>query len=88
METPETHTDGNGVAGLLQEVFAVEITMARRVCDGCGQEHPIGAHRAFDGAGMVLRCPGCDALAAVVTVASGEYVIGLHGAWRLARADQ
>jgi len=30
----------------------------------------------------VLRCPGCDAVAASVTVLPGEYVLGMHGAWR------
>lgn len=82
----ELHTDGNGVAGLLQEIFVAEVTAAARVCDGCGEEHPIGAHRAYGGAGTVLRCPGCGAVAATVTVLPDQYVVGLHGAWRLARA--
>ena len=79
----DLHTDGNGIAGLLQEIFVTEITTARRVCDGCGQEHPIGAHRAYAGAGTVLRCPGCGAVAAAVAATPREYVIGLTGAWRL-----
>jgi hypothetical protein len=86
MDQGEMHTDGNAVAGLLQEIFVTEITEARRVCDGCGEEHAIGAHRAYSGAGTVLRCPGCGAVAASVAVLPGEYVIGLHGAWRLGRA--
>jgi hypothetical protein len=81
----ELHTDGNGVAGLLQEIFVAEITAARRVCDGCGEDHPIGAHRAYRGAGTVLRCPGCGAVAAAVSVQPDSYVIGLNGAWRLER---
>jgi hypothetical protein len=81
----DLHTDGNGVAGLLQEIFVAETTTATRVCDGCGQEHPIGAHRAYGGAGTVLRCPSCGAVAATVTVTPREYVIGLSGAWRLSR---
>lgn len=85
MEATQRHLDGNAVAGLLQEVFAAEITTARRVCDGCGQEHPIGAHRAYAGASTVLRCPGCYALAASITVTPREYVIALTGAWRLSR---
>ena len=62
MEGTDLHIDGNGVAGLLQEIFVTEITTARRVCQGCGEQHPIGAHRAYSGAGTVLRCPGCGAL--------------------------
>jgi uncharacterized protein DUF6510 len=83
MDQDALHTDGNGIAGLLQEIFVAEITSARRICDGCGEEHPIGAHRAYQGAGTVLRCPGCGALAAAVTVVPGGYVLGLGGAWRL-----
>jgi predicted RNA-binding Zn-ribbon protein involved in translation (DUF1610 family) len=87
MDTSELHTDGNGIAGLLQQIFVPEITMARRVCDACGQEHAIGAHRAYRGAGAVLRCPSCGAVAATVAELPGEYVIGMHGAWRLSRAS-
>jgi hypothetical protein len=87
MDTSELHTDGNGMAGLLQQIFVAEITAARRVCDGCGEEHPIGAHRAYSGAGAVLRCPGCGAVAATVSERPGEYVVAIHGAWRLAAPD-
>ena len=52
--------DGNAVAGLLQEIFAVEMTTAIGTCNGCGASDPIGAVRAFLGAGAVLRCPHCD----------------------------
>jgi Family of unknown function (DUF6510) len=86
MDTSELHTDGNGVAGMLQEIFVAEITTAMRVCDGCGEEHPIGAHLAYRGAGMVLRCPGCGAEAAVVSALPDAYVIGLRGAWRVSRS--
>jgi hypothetical protein len=84
MESSEVHIDGNGVGGLLQQIFVAEITAARRICDGCGEEHPIGAHRAYSGAGTVLRCPGCGAVAATVSALPGEYVVAIHGAWRLA----
>ena len=63
----ELMLDGNAVAGVLQEVFAVEITTAVGTCDNCGGTAPIGAVRVFRGAGIVLRCPHCDnALAKVV----------------------
>ena len=52
--------DGNAVAGLLQEVFAVEITTAIGTCGNCGATEPIGAVHVFRGAGVVLRCPRCD----------------------------
>jgi hypothetical protein len=83
MGESELHTDGNGVAGLLQQFFVTEVTTVRRVCQTCGEEHPIGAHRAYAGAGTVLRCPACGDVAAIVSALPGESVIGLRGAWRL-----
>ena len=52
--------DGNAVAGLLQEVFAVEVTTATGTCAGCGAAEPVGATHLYRGAGFVLRCPQCD----------------------------
>ena len=52
--------DGNAVAGLLREVFAVEMTTAIGTCAGCGAAEAIGAVHVFQGAGTVLRCPHCD----------------------------
>jgi hypothetical protein len=55
----EIWLDGNGVAGLLGEVFGAEVTAVVRACGSCGTEAAVGAHRAYRGAGVVLRCPGC-----------------------------
>jgi len=52
--------DGNAVAGLLQEVFAVEMTTGVATCDGCGASEPVGAIHVYRGAGVVLCCPHCD----------------------------
>ena len=52
--------DGNAVAGLLQEVFAVETTTAVGTCNTCGAAEAVGAVRVYRGAGVVLRCPHCD----------------------------
>jgi hypothetical protein len=60
--------DGNAVAGLLQEVFAAEMTSAVGTCAGCGAKEAVGAVRVYRGAGVVLRCPHCDnALMKIVT---------------------
>ena len=67
--------DGNAVAGLLREVFAVEMTTATGRCNGCGARDPIGAVRVFVGAGVVLRCPHCDnALATIVEAETRMWV--------------
>jgi Zn finger protein HypA/HybF involved in hydrogenase expression len=52
--------DGNAVAGLLSEVFAVEMTTATGTCNSCGTMEALGAVRVYRGAGVVLRCPHCD----------------------------
>ena len=51
--------DGNAIAGLLQEVFAVEMTTAIGTCAECGAAEPVGAVHVFPGAGIVMRCPHC-----------------------------
>jgi hypothetical protein len=62
--------DGNAIAGLLQEVFAVEMTTALGTCGGCGATEAVGAIHVYRGAGIVLRCPHCHN--ALVTVVEGE----------------
>jgi Zn finger protein HypA/HybF involved in hydrogenase expression len=64
----ELRLDGNAIAGLLAEVFAVEMTTARGTCESCGAVEPVGAVHVYKAAGYVLRCPHCDAvLAKLVT---------------------
>ena len=58
--------DGNAVAGMLQEVFAVEMTMAMGTCGNCGAAEPMGATHVFKGAGVVMRCPHCDTVLAKI----------------------
>jgi len=58
--------DGNAVAGLLQEVFAVEMTTAIATCSACDAAGAIGATQVFRGAGVVLRCPHCGNVLATI----------------------
>jgi Zn finger protein HypA/HybF involved in hydrogenase expression len=62
--------DGNAVAGLLQEVFAVEMTTAIVTCGDCSATEPVGAVHVFRGAGVVLCCPHCDS--ALVTIVKDD----------------
>jgi hypothetical protein len=60
--------DGNAVAGLLREVFAVEMTTALGTCGGCGATEEVASVHVYQGAGVVMRCPYCDGvLVKVVT---------------------
>jgi uncharacterized protein DUF6510 len=57
----ELRVDGNAAAGLLDQLFAFEITSAMATCDGCGRETAVGALDVYDlEMGAVLRCPACD----------------------------
>ena len=58
--------DGNAIAGLLQEVFAADMTRAIGSCATCGAAEPVGASHVYRGAGIVLRCPHCDNTLAVI----------------------
>ena len=71
--------DGNSIAGVLQEMFAVEMTTAIATCNTCDATGAIGATRVFRGAGIVMRCAHCDN--ALVTIVKDEtrMWIGLPG---------
>jgi hypothetical protein len=56
----ELRLDGNAAAGILQEVFATEVTTAVGTCGGCGAVDAVGAVHVYIAAGVVLRCPHCD----------------------------
>jgi hypothetical protein len=56
-----TMVDGNAAAGILSEVFALEVTGGFAKCANCGREGEMGSLLAFMQApGVVLRCPVCE----------------------------
>jgi hypothetical protein len=71
--------DGNAVAGLLQEVFAVEMTTAMGTCGNCGATEPVGATHVFRGAGIVMRCPNCDYVLVKIVKADERLWLGFPG---------
>jgi hypothetical protein len=71
--------DGNAVAGLLQEVFAVEMTTAITTCAGCGATEAVGALHVYCGAGIVMRCPHCEQALAVLVKGDTRVWVGLAG---------
>lgn len=55
------HLDGNAAAGVLSEIFAVDLTAATGQCNGCGRTNVFAeSHLYVDAPGTVARCPGCD----------------------------
>jgi hypothetical protein len=54
-------TDGNALAGPLDNVLGPDITAAVGRCTNCGWAGPMAGVRVFDHApGVVARCPNCD----------------------------
>ena len=53
--------DANAAAGLLHEIFGVEMTASHTECANCGNEAEMGTLIAFTrGPGIVLRCSTCE----------------------------
>jgi hypothetical protein len=75
----ELMLDGNAIAGLLQEVFSAEMTTAIGTCGDCGTAGPVGAAHLYRGAGIVLRCPHCDAVLAKIVRNDSRVWIDLTG---------
>jgi hypothetical protein len=83
----DLHTDGNHAAGVLSEFLAAEVTTTVRRCQTCHDEHPLAEHRAYRGAGVVLRCPGCGDVGVVVSERPGELVLEWRGTYRMRRVS-
>jgi Zn finger protein HypA/HybF involved in hydrogenase expression len=75
----ELMLDGNAVAGLLHDVFAVEMTTAVGTCGDCDVPGPVGAVHVYRGAGIVLRCPHCDNVLAKIVKRDSRVWIDLTG---------
>ena len=85
MDDADLRLDGNAAAGLLGEVFAVEMTTAEGTCASCGATNVLGAVQLYAQApGAVLRCPSCTAvLMCVVQLPGGGAIVDLSGLTRI-----
>ncbi len=80
----EMMLDGNAVAGLLQEIFAAEMTASPTECAHCGNVGEIGALMAFTQApGAVLRCPACENIVLRIVQTPDAIYLDARGAVRL-----
>ena len=74
------YLDGNAAAGLLDEVFAADVTKARGRCASCGDESVIAvAHVRPVSDGLVLCCSVCEGMLARVTDRGGRVRLDLRG---------
>jgi hypothetical protein len=73
--------DGNALAGLLQQIFDVEMTASPVECASCGREGEVGSLWAFPaGPGFVLRCPTCQQIILRVVVTPQKIYLDARGA--------
>jgi predicted RNA-binding Zn-ribbon protein involved in translation (DUF1610 family) len=71
--------DGNAAAGVLQEIFAVEMTTAVGMCDNCGAAGEVGRVQLYRGAGLALRCPSCEAVLMKIVTSGTRAWVDLRG---------
>jgi hypothetical protein len=72
--------DGNAAAGVLQMLFAVEMTTVEAACAGCGQIAAIGASMVYKhGMGTIVRCSACDTALIRVAEVRGRCWLDLRG---------
>jgi len=73
--------DGNAAAGILYEVFAMEMTTSLAECACCGKRSEMGRLLAFIYTpGLVLRCPECEDIVLRVVMTPDAYYLDARGA--------
>ena len=72
--------DGNAAAGVLSEVFAVELTAAVARCAGCDRVGSLAdAVTYLQAPGAVLRCRGCERVLVRVVVGPDRRWLDMTG---------
>jgi hypothetical protein len=71
--------DGNSIAGMLEELFGRDMTVASGRCTGCAAEREVGALHVYRSAGIVVRCPDCDTVLIRIVEAGDRTWIDLRG---------
>lgn len=82
MDETQLRLDGNAAAGIFQELFVHEMTVARGACASCGSIAQMGAQELYMfplSPGAVLRCNRCHGVLMVVVHGGGRYRVGLQG---------
>jgi hypothetical protein len=81
MEDADRRLDGNAVAGLLAEVFRVEMTTAKVTCAGCGAVGAVAELMCYGHEmGAILRCASCDTAVIRVSRTGLRHWLDLRGA--------
>ena len=73
------HLDGNAIAGVLEQLFGRDMTLASGRCSGCGAEREVGALYVYRSAGIVVRCPDCDTVLLRIVEAPDRVWVDFRG---------
>jgi len=80
-ETLSLMLDGNALAGLLHELFDMEMTVSAAECASCGRIGELGSLWAFaESPGYVLRCPDCQNIVMRMSVTPDQVYLDARGA--------
>lgn len=80
MRAAELRVDGNAIAGLLNELFAREMTEAAGCCGSCNAVEPLGAMHVYGREpGVVARCVHCEGILMRVVSSPDGYRVDLSG---------
>ena len=71
--------DGNSIGGILESIFGRDLTEALGICGNCGAERHVGALHVYRAAGIVARCPDCEAVILRIVEAGDQTWIDLQG---------
>ena len=75
-----TTLDGNAIAGLLDEVFGLEMTTATGTCAACGASGEVARAVVYTrGPGSVARCPACTSMLMVLVTVREITCVDLRG---------
>lgn len=78
--------DGNAAAGAFGEALGLDVTIVTVTCAGCGQTGKFAECHVYGSApGIVVRCPGCEAITARPVRTSDKVWIDFQGSrsWRI-----
>ena len=67
------------------EIAGAELTSVLRTCPSCGARRALGEHRAYRGAGIVLRCPACEDVAVRIGVREERLIVDWRGTYEIER---
>ena len=80
MQQSDMKLDGNAIAGLLREIFTMEMTTAETTCASCGTVNVVGRVDVYMNApGVVVRCPGCEQVLMRIVRGGGRYWVDMRG---------